>query len=337
MSNVDKVSVNDIRPQDLVAGQKIAVQKDIDFLIAHKDEFVDVSCPACDAKSSAPRFVKNGFNYVTCNECRTFYTNPRPSAELLEKFYASSVNYAYWNEVIFPASEAKRREKIFVPRVDLVIDLCKTYAPQAESLLEVGAGFGTFCEEMLARKIFSKVVAIEPGAELAKTCRSRGIDVIELPIEQVTFKAEDRFDVIVTFEVIEHLFSPKDFIVGCRNIVKDGGLLIITCPNGEGFDVTTLGTVSDTVDHEHLNYLNPQSLEALMKKTGFEVLSALTPGKLDAELVRNKIIEGAFPVDHDPFLKRILVDDWDKIGQSFQQFLQDNLLSSNMLLIARAV
>lgn len=337
MSKKDSVSVNDIRPQDLIAGQKIAVQKDIDFLIANKDQFVESQCPSCESVNSKPRFEKSGFNYVTCNDCRTFYTNPRPSAELLGKFYASSANYAYWNEVIFPASEAKRKEKIFTPRVDLVIELCKTYAKDAVSLLEVGAGFGTFCEVMKERDFFEKIVAIEPTPTLAKTCREKGIEVVELPIEQVDFPPEERFDVIVNFEVIEHLFSPKDFIVGCRNMVKDGGLLIITCPNGEGFDVVTLGTVSDTVDHEHLNYLSPQSLGMLLEKSGFEVLSALTPGKLDAELVRNKIIEGSFSIDNSPFLKRVLVDDWEKLGQPFQQFLKENLLSSNMLLIARAV
>jgi len=142
--------------------------------------------------------------------------------------------------------------------------------------------------------------------------------------------------VIVNFEVIEHLYSPKEFIAGCRKIVKEGGLLILTCPNGEGFDVATLGTVSDTVDHEHLNYFNPESLGSLLKNSGFEILDTMTPGKLDAELVRNKIIEGSFSIE-EPFLKRVLVDDWDKLGHSFQQFLQDNLLSSNMLLIARAV
>lgn len=337
MSHNDAISVNDIRPQDLIEGQKIAIQKDVEFLQARRDEFVTVACPGCGGDTYQPRFEKYGFSYVTCDTCRTFFTNPRPSAALLEKFYAGSVNYAYWNEVIFPASEAKRREKIFSPRVDLVIDLCKQYAPDAQSLLEVGAGFGTFCEEMLSRQAFKKVVAVEPGADLAQTCRNRGIEVIELPVEQVSFSEGDLFDVIVNFEVIEHLFSPKDFIVSCRGMVKTGGLLIITCPNGEGFDVVTIGTVSDTVDHEHLNYLNPESLGELMRQSGFEVVSARTPGKLDAELVRNKVIEGAFSVTDQPFLKKVLMDDWDTLGQPFQEFLQENLLSSNMLLIARAI
>ena len=336
MPNKDTVSVSEIRPQALILGQKEAVKNDIEFLLSHKDEFVAVSCPACDGSNYEPRFVKNSFNYVTCKSCKTFFISPRPSMELLEKFYECSQNYAYWNDVIFPASEAKRKEKIFYPRVDLVLELCKIYAKDAVSLLEIGAGYGTFCEVMKERDFFEKIVAIEPTPALAKTCREKGIEVIESPIEQVEFRPDERFDVIVNFEVIEHLYSPKDFIAGCRKIVKEGGLLILTCPNGEGFDVATLGTVSDTVDHEHLNYFNPESLGGLLKNSGFEILDTMTPGKLDAELVRNKIIEGTFSVE-EPFLKRILVDDWDKLGQSFQQFLQENRLSSNMLLIGRAI
>lgn len=337
MSHKDTVSVNDIRPHDLLEGQKIAIQNDIDFLISRKDQFVDVSCPACDSVNYKSRFLKNDISYVTCNDCRTFFVTPRPSMDLLEAFYASSQNYAYWNDVLFPASEAKRREKIFVPRVNLIIELCTRYAPDAQSLLEVGAGFGTFCEELQTRDVFKKIVAIEPTPDLAKTCRAKGIDVIEEPVERIIFSEDDRFDVIVNFEVIEHLFSPQDFITSCRNSVKKGGLLILTCPNGEGFDVAVLGTVSDTVDHEHLNYFNPDSLGALLKKSGFEILVAMTPGKLDVELVRNKVIEDKFSLDDNPFLRKVLIDDWDNLGEPFQDFLQQNLLSSNMLLIARAI
>ena len=55
------------------------------------------------------------------------------------------------------------------------------------------------------------------------------------------------------------------------------GLLIITCPNIKGFDITVLGALSDIIDHEHLNYFNPQSISCLLKDCGFEVLEILTP------------------------------------------------------------
>ena len=41
--------------------------------------------------------------------------------------------------------------------------------------------------------------------------------------------------------MIEHLFSPQDFLAVCASLLKDGGLLVLTCPNGQGFDVSVLG------------------------------------------------------------------------------------------------
>ena len=61
----------------------------------------------------------------------------------------------------------------------------------------------------------------------------------------------------------------------------------------------------------------------------------LTPGQLDAELVRSQILSGAYDVSHQPFLKKVLIDEWDGLGGPFQQFLVDNGLSSNMWVIAR--
>jgi hypothetical protein len=111
--------------------------------------------------------------------------------------------------------------------------------------------------------------------------------------------------------------------------------MILTCPNGQGFDIETLGTVSSTVDHEHLNYFNPQSLAKLLTNCGLEILESFTPGKLDADLVRNKILSGEFDVSNQPFLKKILVDEWEQLGAAFQDFLVQQELSSNMWIVAR--
>ena len=64
-------------------------------------------------------------------------------------------------------------------------------------------------------------------------------------------------------------------------------------------------------------------------------MEVLTPGKLDAELVRKKILTGELDVSLQPFLNQILVDEWERVGDSLQQFLADNMLSSHMWLVAR--
>ena len=162
-----------------------------------------------------------------------------------------------------------------------------------------------------------------------------GLEVLEQPVEQIQLGANELFDVVASFEVIEHLFAPKDFIGHMTRLLKPGGIMMFACPNGQGFDIETLGIISDTVDHEHLNYFNPKSLSGLLVHWGLEVLESFTPGKLDADLVRNKILTGEFDVSKQPFLKRVLVDEWEQLGGAFQEFLVQQGLSSNMWVVAR--
>jgi 2-polyprenyl-3-methyl-5-hydroxy-6-metoxy-1,4-benzoquinol methylase len=273
-------------------------------------------------------------SYKRCDNCETLYISPRPTPEILEKYYTSSENYAYWNQFIFPASEAVRREKIFRPRAERVLDICRRYNVPTDALLEVGAGFGTFCEEMRRLAVFRRVLAVEPTPQLAQTCRERGIEVIEKPVEQIQFEHET-INVIVCFEVLEHLFSPQDFVRQCARLLQPDGLLVVTCPNVKGFDVATLQALSDTVDVEHLNYFHPRSLSHLTESNGFSVLEVQTPGKLDAELVRKKALSGEFDLSNQPFLNRVLIESWGECGDAFQSFLVDNKMSSHMWLVAR--
>jgi 2-polyprenyl-3-methyl-5-hydroxy-6-metoxy-1,4-benzoquinol methylase len=333
--NNDSFKENDIRPKNLMGKQAIAATIDIGRLLIKANEFTEVSCPACESTDYQKKYNKYSLTFVECRKCKTIFTNPRPTEEVLSYFYKDSVNYAYWNEYIFPASEEVRRKKIFVPRVDKTLMFCQKYNVETNSLLEVGAGFGTYCLEAKSRNIFQRIVAVEPTPNLAETCRKRGLEVIEDMIENIHFSEEEKFDVVVNFEVIEHLFSPKNFIINCGRLLKKGGLFIVTCPNGQGFDFMVLGEKCNSLDHEHLNYFNPQSLSLLLENCGFEVLESLTPGKLDADLIRNKILEGEFDVSQNPFLKKVLIEDWDNLGDKFQEFLADNGLSSNMWIVAR--
>lgn len=326
---------NDIRPDELMDKQRVYAAMDVGRLLSRFDEYIYIDCPACGLNESKEKFEKNGMKYVECQNCETFYINPRPTKEILEWFYRGSPNYAYWNDVIFPSSEAARREKIFVPRVNRLIELCEKYKIKTQSLLEVGAGFGTFCSELKNRNIFEWVVAVEPTPDLAETCRSKGIDVIEKPVESIQLEKNNLFDVVVNFEVIEHLFSPGEFIEAVSNLLRPGGIFILTCPNGKGFDVEALGIHSDTVDHEHLNYFNPQSLSKLLENYNLDVIESFTPGLLDADLVRNKVLAGKFDLSNQQFLKKILIDSWNEYGDAFQKFLIENKLSSNMWLVAR--
>lgn len=328
-------SENDIRPKNLYEAHKNYLSIDIGRMLSMREKFVWVACPACGGNDARLKYEKYFLEYQECSKCQTLYINPRPTPHVLEWFYKGSVNYDYWNKYIFPASEDARRSRIFVPRVEKVLAFCEKYNLPTDSLLEIGCAFGTFCEEMKSRGRFKRIVGIEPTPGLAQTSRSKGIEVIEDIIENVSFPETERFDVVVNFEVIEHIFSPRDFIVQSKKLLKKGGLFIVTCPNGMGFDFVVLKEKCNSMDHEHLNYFNPDSLSLLLQHCGFEVLEAITPGRLDAELVRNKVLEGSFDISQQPFLKQVLIDKWETAGRPFQDFISNAGLSSNLWMVAR--
>jgi len=325
---------NDLRPKDLEAGKLKALQIDLERLSALKADFVWVRCPACDQTSGEFEFEKYGFKFVRCHECLTVYMNPRPTPQILAEFYANSALYEYWDQYIFPASRSSRQKRIFRPRVERILQICGDRGLVPDVLIEVGAAGGMFCEEALRSGGFGRVVGIEPSSAQAATCRALGIEVWESVLERAT-DFEVTAQVVVSFETIEHVFSPRAFLQSCYSLLEAGGILAITCPNYMGFDITELGTLSESLDAEHINLFNPKSLRKLVESCGFEVVELSTPGELDAELVRNKVIEGTRSLDKQPFLSRVLLDEWDRLGGPFQDFLKDQCLSSNMWLVAR--
>lgn len=327
-----RLSEKELCPPDLVTEQEEAFARDIERLHARSSEFVKVDCPACESTNADYAFSKYGFSFQHCGQCNTIYMSPRPSEDVLADYYAKSENYAYWAEKIFPASEESRKEKIHKPWLQRVLGYCDEFDIKKDLLLEIGPGFGTFCSVATEAKAFRRVVGVEPTPELAAACRARGVEVVERRVEDLDSSLTGA-DVVVAFEVIEHLFEPKTFIEGIKAKMSPGGLLILSCPNGLGFDISMLKEKALAVDAEHVNLFNLGSLSRLLDDLGFDVVKAHTPGRLDAEFVREAALKGEIPLD--PFLQRVLVDEWEELGWPFQQFLAANGLSSHMWVVSK--
>lgn len=323
----------DIRPENLVAENLRLYYEDIMAMMIGREGFVEVPCPVGCVNAPIPEFVKDGFEHVRCATCDTLYISPRPTFDMLMDYYRTARSIKHWNDVIFPATEEARRRDIFNPRAQDILNICYNYKlKNNELLVDVGAGFGTFCLEInRSRRHFKRVVAVEPSPELAESCRSKGLEVLEGAIEAVDLEAAS---VITAFELVEHLFCPRKFIEDChRALVKDG-LLILTTPNIKGFDLAMLGEKSTNVGGpNHLQFFHPESLVHLLEALGFEVIKWGTPGKLDAEIVLKQIVQEGF--DAGPFLGSMLKEVGPR--EAFQRFLVESRCSSHMMMVARKV
>ena len=321
----------DIRPAQLMNENQELLAEDIKKLMMNKDDFVYIPCPACESRNYKVMFEKGGFTFVSCLECETYFINPRPTFSMLSEFYETSKCITHWKK-IFSNTENSRRNQIFVPRAKMIIELCKKYNAPTNVLLDIGAGLGTFCEEIKKHGVFEKVIAVEPSHDLADACSQKGLDVIEKPIEKIHL---EEVSLVTSFELIEHLFWPKDYVLACVRALSKGGLFILTTPNIKGFDLLTLGKLSSNIaGPNHLNYFHPKSLSKLLQSCDLEIIEVLTPGKLDAELVRKKILTKELDVTNQPFLQHTLIEQWDAVGNAFQNFLAENALSSHLWVVA---
>jgi len=321
---------SELCPPNLLRGQERAFAKDIKRYQKRRCEFVFVRCPACKKKNSRKVFEKFTFIYRQCLHCKTIFMSPRPTARQMHEYYANSENYRYWAKYIFPAYKAIRKDKINRPRLEEIIEICKTHKIPRTHLVEIGAGFGSFAELVKTEKAFRSVTAVEPTPEMAEQCRKRGIKVFQKRIEDLNNEVP-KANVVVAFEVIEHLFDANKFFLQVKKLLAPKSILVITCPNSQGFDILTLGKGSLAVDAEHVNLFNPFSISILGSRNGFKVVNLKTPGKLDTELVRNSLLKNKYILKNNKFLEHILINKWETYGEKFQNFLAENLLSSHMI------
>ena len=88
---------------------------------------------------------------------------------------------------------------------------------------------------------------------------------------------EGFFDVITSFEVIEHINNPIEELANFDKILRPGGALYITTPNFNSVSRLINGPAWTVISYpEHLCYYTPKTLNKLLKKYGFIKKKVLT-------------------------------------------------------------
>jgi SAM-dependent methyltransferase len=90
--------------------------------------------------------------------------------------------------------------------------------------------------------------------------------------------------------VLEHLNSPEKVLRKISSLLKPDGNIILSLPNMSGFDAQILWDDGyPFFAPTHLNYFFRESIHVLLHRCRLEVKSIETPGKLDVDVVSNRM------------------------------------------------
>lgn len=324
----------DIRPEAIFARYLELSKADTERFFGESCPRHDVACPGCGDASSIPAFAKDSFQYCECATCATLFVSPRPSAAAFDAFYGDSPSATYWSEVFFPTSAAARREQIFVPRVAKILEMLSARSLEPVSLIDVGAGAGMFLEELRNRQPAIHAIAVEPGEKLAAVCRALGFETVQAPAEDAA-AVTNSADVVVCFEVLEHVHDTLRFARALAALVKPGGHLFLSSLSVDGFDIQTLWEKSRSVaPPHHINFLSHRGFSTLFLRAGFSSVELLTPGRLDVDIVANALADNPTLLQTNRFVSRLMQRD-QATRDSFQRFLADNRMSSHTWVVAK--
>lgn len=310
----------EIRPQSIFKKYLSLARQDA-YNIFKNSKKKQINCFACNGKSKKI-FLKFGFTYCECINCKTIFVNPRPIEKYFREFYTKGKSVKYWSNTFYKKTAKNRKEKLWKRKAEIILNKID----KDIELVDIGGGYGIFAE-VVKENYKNPITIIEPNKELACINRKKGFNVIEKFIEDVQKKdLSKNKKCFLSFELFEHLFDPKDMVKKLYKIMKKGDLFCFTTLSGLGFDIQVLKDNSKSVfPPHHLNFFNPNSVEQMLKKIGFKNINVETPGQLDVDIVLNDL-----PKCKDQFIQSFIPRLNDKQIMEFQKMIVDTKLSSHM-------
>ncbi len=151
---------------------------------------------------------------------------------------------------------------------------------QAKTALDLGCGSGSMARDLA--KIGLQVVGIDPSEsgviESRKHCPTGKF--YELGIYDSPSKVEEsEFDLVISTEVIEHLFYPRELPRFAHAKLKKGGLLLVSTPYHGWLKNVAISVLNKWDSHHtlfwdggHIKFWSKTTLSLLFDQEGFDVI-----------------------------------------------------------------
>jgi 2-polyprenyl-6-hydroxyphenyl methylase/3-demethylubiquinone-9 3-methyltransferase len=171
----------------------------------------------------------------------------------------------------------------------IVSDLLKD-VPAGATVLDLGCGNGSFLSLFQDRGWQLYGSDFSPTGVAIARANFPAIKFFLADASAPTSEILDRVgqvDVILSTEVIEHLYDPRGFLRNARALLKPGGTLILTTPY-HGYLKNLMLAITGKLDshftvlwdHGHIKFWSKKTLTVVLREIGFNQLEFVGSGRL---------------------------------------------------------
>jgi SAM-dependent methyltransferase len=241
-----------------------------------------VKCCICEVDDAEPIGVGEDFEYrtspdtflaVCCRRCRLVYLNPRPAMSELDRIYPADYHAFDFSAERF-GFVYKVRRKLEAQRM---LSCCKGLGKEAR-ILDVGCGDGFHLSLLkdFGQKSW-RLEGVEPNDRAVEMGLRNGLKIHQGTVQSLDLPPSS-YDLAFMIATIEHVDDPTAVLDAVRSLLKPGGKLVIVTDNTDTLDFQLSKTRHWGGYHfpRHWNLFNPTTIEAIARKTNFEVDSLTT-------------------------------------------------------------
>lgn len=225
-----------------------------------------------------------GFPHVSrtiCKDCKIVFANPVADQEELLAFYANYYDKGNFGALSYKENVSEKIKRILSEDKAVLQQKKKDILSYMASgnFLDIGCGLGE--ELTVFHQLGYKVYGTEYDADCIQFIQERLPDAALFNGDLLDAKyADETFDVVNIYHVIEHLTDPIAYIKEIKRILKKDGIMVIGTPNIGSFAYRIFRKINFLffsipmiVDGlEHTVIFNKRNLRTLVEQNGFIVL-----------------------------------------------------------------
>jgi SAM-dependent methyltransferase len=128
----------------------------------------------------------------------------------------------------------------------------------SDHVLEIGCGKGSFVEKLAGKGI--RCIGLELNEDSTRKAQEKGLNILNEPLGVHIRRNLKQYDVVCSFQVMEHIASVQEFIQHSIIALKPGGKMLVSVPNHDSFIGLDWSNVLDMPPH-HVGLWNEKALE----------------------------------------------------------------------------